>query len=101
MLFNGTWGTVCDDGWSMDDARVVCKELGYSGAIKFTREGHFGRGSGPIWMDEVQCTGLEYELSGCKSNGLGTHDCRPGEEAGVVCSGEFTAILISVFIGRI
>ena len=24
-----TWGTVCDSGWGTNDARVVCKQLGY------------------------------------------------------------------------
>ncbi|XP_056006696.1 deleted in malignant brain tumors 1 protein-like [Ostrea edulis] len=85
IKLGNTWGTICDDDWGLDDARVVCRMLGYSGTVKAFSSAHFGRGSGPIWLDNVHCTGSESSIARCPSNGFGSHNCGHGEDAGVIC----------------
>ena len=42
-------------------------------------------GTGPILLDNLQCTGRESRLIDCPHHGLGNHDCSHSEDAGVRC----------------
>ena len=86
VFHNGQWGTVCDDSWTISDADVACRQLGFpAGAVSETVQASFGRGSGPIWMSHLVCQGSEAELRDCVFSGWGVHSCNHGEDAGVVC----------------
>ncbi|XP_078337377.1 scavenger receptor class A member 5-like [Crassostrea virginica] len=66
-------GTVCDDSWDKNDARVVCRMLGYStGNVTAFSSAHFGQGTGSILMDDVNCTGSERSLVLCSFGGFVT-----------------------------
>ncbi|XP_053836972.1 T-cell differentiation antigen CD6 [Vidua macroura] len=80
----GTWGTVCDDGWDIPDADVVCRQLQCGRAVRAHGNAAFGRGHGPIFRDEVGCEGHEQDLWECPA--ALEHDCSHKEDAGVVCS---------------
>ncbi|KAF1593740.1 UNVERIFIED_CONTAM: hypothetical protein FQV16_0012362, partial [Eudyptes robustus] len=91
LYHDGIWGTICDDNWDLSDANVVCKQLGCGHAIKAFASAHYGKGSGQIWLDEVNCTGAESDLWACPSRAWGQHNCQHKEDAGVLCS-EFLAL---------
>ena len=86
VYHNGVWGTVCDDGWDLNDAQVVCSELGLGKAVAAIHSAFYGEGSGQIWLDDVNCVGTEWTIGNCSHSGWGNHNCFNFEVASVNCS---------------
>uniref|UniRef100_A0A8C1S7B6 SRCR domain-containing protein n=1 Tax=Cyprinus carpio TaxID=7962 RepID=A0A8C1S7B6_CYPCA len=80
---NRQWGRVCGTDWDVNDASVVCRELGCGKPLEDLGRAHFGQGSGPVWMDNVDCQGSESTLKNCRSIEWGDNNC---EDARVRCS---------------
>ena len=83
VYHNGEWGTVCDNGWDLNDAQVVCTELGYGAAAMHTA--YYGQGSGQIWLNYVNCVGSEDSITNC-THGWRSNDCFHERDANVRCS---------------
>ncbi|XP_066927214.1 lysyl oxidase homolog 2B-like [Clytia hemisphaerica] len=88
ILYKGQWKYICDDYWDIRDAKVVCRQLGYTKAIIATRGSYYPIShNSSYWLDNVQCWGSEPDIDACKHRSYGSHNCKHGTElAGVVCT---------------
>ena len=80
------WGTICSQNWDRNDADVVCRQLGYDGALYVQS---YGPGTGPVYLNNLQCAGNEPSLFDCANDGWNSvagvcldHSL----DAGVVCN---------------
>ncbi|XP_034151038.1 antigen WC1.1-like [Esox lucius] len=92
VLYEGQWGRVCGQNWDINDANVVCVQLGCGRAksvLDSAQLGHRG-GGGTTWLDNVGCRGNESYLTECSHGGLKHQDCFQAKDAIAVCSGKKT-----------
>ena len=89
VMYDGSYlGTICDDEWDLRDARVVCRMLGFDGALDAPRSTRFGQGSGRILLVWVGCDGTEDNLADCAHFGVGDYTCYSrghAKDAGAIC----------------
>ena len=87
--FRGVWGHVCDTFWDIQDAEVVCRQLGYKRAVIATTGIRFGNFAfQKFWLENVQCLGGEQKLKDCQHSAWG-YLKRSCGRAGVVCDGKY------------
>ena len=79
------WGTVCDNNWGDSDARVVCRQLGYSGEmlVKPGVEVHTDKDLTRYTLMMSPGSGYESRSTDCSNDGWGYHNCGHSEDAGV------------------
>ena len=74
---------MCDDGWNLLAASVVCRQLNFGPPISIYS--HSTRRSGVQYgIESVSCDGTESHIAEC--NYTTDHDCTEHESAGVICS---------------
>ena len=99
IFYNNQWGTICNSGWGMEEASVVCHQLGYNGKAEVAPNSIFGVGSPstPIWLSNVVCGGYEDYITDCAHDDWQVNTCRHNQDVGVICSGEDISVS-SVFL---
>lgn len=89
MKLRGQWGSVGDDNWDMEDAEVVCQQLGCGSASgAYSALERFGAGEGPVSLALVDCDGFEATLWDCEIRGWGPYNGSLHDyDTAVVCQG--------------
>ncbi|XP_047248729.1 scavenger receptor cysteine-rich type 1 protein M130-like [Girardinichthys multiradiatus] len=79
--FSQSWSSVAEDGFDLQDAEVVCRELD-CGPPLVLQGALFGETETPTWSREFQCEGDEAALFDCGTSGRKSS----GRAVGLTCS---------------
>ena len=102
IFHDNEWGTICDDFFWRRDAKVACKQMGYTGAEAYLTDVAVAPDR-RFWLDDVNCVGNEAKLTECFYNSnvrnsssrtspqWGIANCIPAEQVGVRCTASTSA----------
>ena len=97
VRYQGIWGYVCGYSWDIEDAEVVCRELGFEGVREYTRYSRFGYTYGkPYWLSYVNCSGNESSLIECPSMRWNNVSCSSYSAAGVWCKSKYNIVYTQI-----
>ncbi|XP_077011816.1 CD5 antigen-like isoform X2 [Tamandua tetradactyla] len=84
------WGTICQAGWSLRAAKVVCRQLGCGRAISYHAHcDKASQGQGLIWLSRMFCSGRELTLEACPSKPWEKNNCTHDDDTWVQCEDPF------------
>ncbi|NXW33009.1 C163A protein, partial [Phaetusa simplex] len=87
VFYNGTWGSICSNRMSQHTAITVCKHLNCGDGGEIAADFKYGRGSGPTWLDHIECTEQYNSLWQCQSDPWDPQSCgNRAEETHISCS---------------
>nr|XP_009507550.1 PREDICTED: scavenger receptor cysteine-rich type 1 protein M130-like [Phalacrocorax carbo] len=87
VFYNGTWGSICSNRMSQLAAITVCKHLNCGDGGEIGRHFKYGRGSGPTWLDHIECTEQHSSLWQCQSDPWNPQSCdNRAEETHISCT---------------
>ncbi|NXK12039.1 C163A protein, partial [Herpetotheres cachinnans] len=86
VFYNGTWGSICSNYMSQVTARTVCKHLNCGDGGEIASDFQYGKGSGPTWLDHIECTEQHSSLWQCQSDPWDPQSCdNRAEETHISC----------------
>ncbi|XP_017774038.1 PREDICTED: protein bark beetle isoform X2 [Nicrophorus vespilloides] len=88
---NNNWGTVCNYGWTIKDASLVCQQLGYTlnpqdWFLERNQIPEAGLNESPI-LSNVQCTEYDTDLTKCRAEIVSDFEnsCNHDNDVGIRC----------------
>lgn len=82
VKYDSNWGSICDNGFGINEATVLCKMLGYEVAVT---EKSFPKSSHSAWLKDLSCKGSENTIENCTHSNFGSQTCSNNRIAGVIC----------------